>query len=277
MLSGYLLLHLPMFFFVRVKDYTILLFCAAGLIRAYSEDDIPKDRKLPERAKATESKACLMETSRPDQTYQESLSLQSCSGGGRCLFHGPLCQVKLVDQSFLQSITPGLSRSKMSKYRTCHMCFCRSQRAPFLSKWHHPPVVCFFICCCKLSPEVLRMSSLQSENLLWGTFHKNIPGVHSLAAQQETPYFSRLDHTEAANAVPVQYSDLNQPPADPSTLAGQDDTKQLACPLVKRFCTSSANTSGMLCANIPVCSKHAALVSASLTDTGAGCKSACGS
>lgn len=88
--SGYLLLHLPMVFFVRVKDYTILLFCAAGLIRAYSEDDISKDRKLPERAKATESKACLMETSRPDQTYQESLSLQSCSGAGRA-FSMALC------------------------------------------------------------------------------------------------------------------------------------------------------------------------------------------
>ena len=193
--------------------------------------------------------------------------MQSCSGGGPCLFHGPLCQVKLVDQSFLQSITPGLSKSK---YRTCRMWYCRSQRAPFLNKRHHLPVVCFFVCCCKLSPEVLRMSSLQELALGY------IPEVHSLAAQQETP-FSRLDHTEAANTVRVQYSNLNQPLADPSTLAGQDDTKQLACPPVNLFCTFSANTSGMLCANIPVCSKHAFLVSASLTDTGAGCKSACGS
>ena len=159
----------PCFFLVKVKHYTIpytaVLWCWI-LSRIFW-------RWYPYRSQtAWESEShrinCVSDGNK--QTCQESRSLQSCSRGGPCLFHGPLCQVKLVDQSFLQSITPGLSKSKRTW--TWHMCFCRSQRVPFWNKWHHPPVVCFFVCCCKLSPKVLWISSLKSKNLLWGTFQR---------------------------------------------------------------------------------------------------------
>ena len=107
----------------------------------------------------------------------------------KCLLHGPLCQVQLVDQSLLQSIAPGTT------------CACASSLIA-LNPLKSNAVMCLSSAFWCAAASFLRKSSA-------GAFC-NERQVHIHYWTKQRGFLPRFDHTEAANTMRFQCSNLKR-------------------------------------------------------------------